>query len=404
MSPYLPTGNTGTSSALVACFSALVAFTLTANAYAPVMAVIKSNLGLSYTEAGLVASAFFVGYGIGQIPWGFLVDRHGGRAILATSILGTGISTVLFSLSRTPESAIILRFISGLVSAGIFVPSIRVISDAFPERRRGIALGILGAGIGLAVVMLGIIMPIASNYFGWRIGVQLFAWIAVLDAILVWFLLGGSRAHSSLPKSAAKEFVSDPGFWILAYAHFARYGLDSTIIAWTTVFLIDAFQFPLALAGFALSLMFAATIFSDPVGGHISDRIGRFTLCASTFAILAGILVGLVFVRTEVILWILLLGAGWFVEFHRSSLLAAVPERYGVERTGSVSGVLNVFAAAGAFFLPLSFGYLRDLEGTFAWGWIFVAVLMMIGGMAVLMFRFLKPRLALSDQSEGFVD
>ncbi len=68
--------------------------------YSTVLALIKEDLGLSYTMSGALMSSYFTGYTIGQIPWGALADRYGPKKVMVASILGIASATVLFGASH----------------------------------------------------------------------------------------------------------------------------------------------------------------------------------------------------------------------------------------------------------------------------------------------------------------
>ena len=66
------------------------------SSYSTVLEMIKSDLALTYSMSGALMSSYFVGYLIGQIPWGILADRFGSRRIIAASIGGAAASTIVF--------------------------------------------------------------------------------------------------------------------------------------------------------------------------------------------------------------------------------------------------------------------------------------------------------------------
>lgn len=379
----------GSRRALLLCFSAVFAQNMSVVAYAPILAILKSELLLSYTEAGMVASAYFIGYAIGQIPWGLLADRYGGKRIVAAGLLGAGASTGLFAFSASGGIAVILRFICGLLAAGIFVPSIRIVSDWFPQSKRGVALGTLGVGSSLATLVVGFTMPLLTANLGWRLATQVFAAVSVADAGILWVLLR-DRPSRRLEKaklderSFAPQPIRDRGFWILGYVQFVRYGFHNALVAWIPLFLGEAFGMSLLLAGAAISWIFMITMISDPLGGLISDKVGRAPVMSASLFVLAVLVSGIALNRDPTLIWILLAGIGWFVEFYRGPLFAAVPDRYGIERTGSVSATHNTFAAAGAFVVPLLYGWLRDLSGAFWFGWLAIAGLLLSAAVFVV--------------------
>jgi MFS family permease len=385
----------GSRRALLLCFSAVFAMNMSVVAYAPILAILKSELRLSYTEAGMVASAYFISYAVGQIPWGLLADRYGGKRIVIAGLLGAGASTGLFAFSASELIAVALRFICGLLAAGIFVPSIRIVSDWFAQNKRGVALGTLGVGSSLATLIVGFAMPLLTAYLGWRLATQVFAAVSIADAGILWVLLRESPSRrlekTKLDeRSLAPQPIRDRGFLILGYIQFVRYGFHNALVTWIPLFLAEAFGMSLLLAGAAISWIFMITMISDPLGGLISDKVGRAPVMSTSLFVLAVLASGIAFNRNPILIWILLTGVGWFVEFYRGPLFAAVPDRYGIERTGSVSAAHNTFAAVGAFAVPLLFGWLRDLSGTFWFGWLAIVGLLLSAAVSV----FVLPKTA----------
>jgi MFS family permease len=138
-------------------FLGLATLSIMNAAYTNVLDSIKTDLALTYTWTGALMSAYFVGYTLGQIPWGVLSDKYGSRKIMSLSVFGVSVSTLLFGFSETLIYAMAIRFVTGLLGAGIFVPGVKLVSSWFDSDERGTALGILniGGSAGLDPCILG---------------------------------------------------------------------------------------------------------------------------------------------------------------------------------------------------------------------------------------------------------
>jgi len=73
-------------------------------------------------------SFYFLGYTVGQIPWGLLADRYGSRKVMSLSVFGVSASTALFGFGNDFTSLAATRFLAGLLGTGVFVPSVRLIA------------------------------------------------------------------------------------------------------------------------------------------------------------------------------------------------------------------------------------------------------------------------------------
>jgi MFS family permease len=159
------------------------------SAYSNILDSIKIDLSLTYTQTGSLMSAYFVGYGLGQIPWGILADKKGTKAIMSLSVLGVSFSTIIFSFSKTFGMALITRFFAGVLGAGIFVPGVRLISDWYKTEERGTALGILNIGGSVGLIIASWAAPFLSLGVGWRLSIEIVGIIGVILASVIWLLL-----------------------------------------------------------------------------------------------------------------------------------------------------------------------------------------------------------------------
>src|SRR5258705_10080447 len=79
-----------------------------------------SELQLSYTRAGLLASAFFYAYVIMQIPSGLLGDRFGRRRILLLGLLGGSLAAGLPGPARSFATLFPAPAVAGALSRTLF--------------------------------------------------------------------------------------------------------------------------------------------------------------------------------------------------------------------------------------------------------------------------------------------
>ena len=73
--------------------------------FATASAEFKTPLGLTDDDLGWVMAAFMIGYGLFEMPWGFLGDRFGVRHTVAAIVLGGSTLTALARAGRIPAAA-----------------------------------------------------------------------------------------------------------------------------------------------------------------------------------------------------------------------------------------------------------------------------------------------------------
>jgi len=382
---------------LVCCVMAVSVVSIDNTSFTPLLPSIKSDWGLTYTQGGLLTTAFFVGYSMGQIPWGYVVDRFGGRKVIFSSLAGLTAASLLFGAASGGANAIAWRFAAGLLGAGIFVPSTRVLSEWFPSRERGFAIGVFGVGINAGFLLAAALSPLIALGLGWRLSVSLLASFGFIAAacVAIWLKDAPAGETQKRVRSVAPTgILKDAAFLILGYDQFVRLGVTYALVAWVPTFMFETHGYDLIAAGISISLMHGVAIIANPVGGVVSDRMGRIPVVVSSLLAFVPCFYLFETVGHGVVLWGLIAALGWLVYFYLGSLFAMLPELYGTETAGRVAGYQNTFASAGAFVLPLVLGVLRDLTGSFTAGWTVLAVLCALGSLLTLMARSRLHRLA----------
>jgi ACS family hexuronate transporter-like MFS transporter len=364
---------------IVGGFLALATLNLMNSAYSNVLETIKAEMGLSYTQSGALMSAYFVGYMMGQIPWGMLADSRGSKPTITLSVLGVSASTILFGLSDTFGFAMASRFLSGLLGAGIFVPSVRLVSAWFNSEERGTALGVLNIGGSVGLVAAAWAVPLISLGLGWRPTIRSAGAIGVAAGVAVWLLLKDREDSNDRRLNLSSLPLRDKSFWLLAMTQFIRLGSYYTYIAWLPLVLKEEYGLSVVATSGALSLFNLAGMLANPLGGLVSDRMGKRNVLMASFAFLG--LDVLLFAGRPTGLWVYLavLVLGWFINFVRSPSFTIIPDVFGTEAAGSISRVHNTFASLGALVLPYTLGFIRDYTLSYRLGWITVSVFMFMG-------------------------
>ncbi|MCW4049943.1 MAG: MFS transporter [Candidatus Bathyarchaeota archaeon] len=360
-------------------FLALATLSVMNSAYSTVLDSIKGDLALSYTESGALMSTYFIGYALGQIPWGVLADRKGSRPTITLSVLGVSAATVFFGFSDDIVYALASRFITGLLGAGIFVPSVRLVSAWFNADERGTALGVLNIGGSLGLVVASWAVPLVSVGLGWRMTIGSTGAFGLLSAAVVWFLLNDRNENHYGSIHLASLPLNDRSFWYLAASQFIRLGSYYTFIAWLPLVLKEDYGLSLVATSRALSIFNLAGMLANPLGGVVSDRIGEKKVLIASFALLSLILLVFTGTLSGVTVYGVVFVLGWFINFIRSPAFTIIPGIYGTEAAGSISGIHNTFASFGALVLPFTLGFIKDFTLSYSAGWLTVSMLMMLG-------------------------
>src|SRR4051812_3532550 len=126
--------------------------------------LIEQDFHLTDIQLGYVFSAFVLGYALSQAPGGRLADEFGPRRVIAIGTVWWAVFTALTAVAP-PGAAFSLtlllavRFLLGVGEAVVYPASNRLVAVWFPSQERGIANGIIFAGVGAGA---GIAPPLIS--------------------------------------------------------------------------------------------------------------------------------------------------------------------------------------------------------------------------------------------------
>src|ERR671937_2312281 len=116
-------------------------------AYSAVLPHTQQAWGLSAREAGLIQSAFHLGYLTSLFIVGFIADHFGAkRAYITTGIAACASPWFFVLFADGFWSAFWLHALSGLCQGGTYTPALALINDNVERARRGRAMGLLIAG------------------------------------------------------------------------------------------------------------------------------------------------------------------------------------------------------------------------------------------------------------------
>ena len=147
---------------------------------------------LTQVQLGSIFSAFLIGYAIFQTPGGWLADRLGPRYVLTIGVVWWGIFTALTaSLSSTIAGAlsylILIRLLLGAGEAIIYPACNRFVSQWIPSQERGLANGLIFAGVGAGTASAPILVTYLMVHYGWRAPFWVSAILGLIVGV-IWYV------------------------------------------------------------------------------------------------------------------------------------------------------------------------------------------------------------------------
>ncbi len=119
----------------------------------PIMPFYIEHFGAGGTEMGLMMAVFSIMQFVSSPFWGELSDRSGRKFIITIGVLGNAIFLVIMGMAQNFWVMFLARAVGGLLSSATFPTAMAYISDSTTEEERGEGMGVLGAAMGVGMVL-----------------------------------------------------------------------------------------------------------------------------------------------------------------------------------------------------------------------------------------------------------
>jgi ACS family glucarate transporter-like MFS transporter len=386
---------------------------------------------LSQIRLGWVFSAFLLGYAIFQTPGGWLVDRLGPRRVLTGGVIWWGIFTALTASLPTRISGAVfifisVRFLLGAGEAIIYPSTNQFVSQWIPSRERGVANGLIFAGVGAGAATAPLLVTFLMLHYGWRSSFWFSALLGLL-AGMVWYWiardtpeqhpavapseLAAIRENSdqiSVPKqgnhrAGNREVVaaSQQDVWrsiltseslLAVTASYFSFGYVAWIFfSWFYIYLAKVRGLDLKSSAFYSTLPPLAIVACSLLGGAINDalsrsygkRIGRCGVGFVALLLAAGFLILGSRAASASVASIVLSGGAGALYLAQSSYWSATADIAG-NVAGSASSFMNMGAQLGGV---LTASLTPAIAQQYGWtsSFLVAAVLSVAGGFAWLL-------------------
>ena len=358
----------------------------------PIAPLVKDpvdGLGLSNIEVGIINAMLLWGFGLGDLIHGRLAENYGLRLWILLGAILTAVFNFITSFATSALTMAIPFGLAGFVNAACWAPGISMISQWWPRRDRGMAMGIIGTAAGGAMLMMWWLTGLVGAEFGWRAAFRYPPLIIVALGFLVYFIARDRPSEVGLPEyieedsvSATpeaidperlkglgpyKELMSNSRFVIASHVkgleNVVRYGLTT----WVPIYYFEEGGLSIESTIFLTILLPLGYLIAPPISGIISDRMlnsARRPMVIASCAISAVVLVVIAFAPPVNITLgaILLLVGGLSMGMSPMSTLAV--DIAGRRMSGTASGLLDAHGYAYAGLQAIVFSVFLDMAGS----------------------------------------
>ncbi len=365
----------------------------------PVMGDIKLEFGLSNAQLGLINSVFFFSYTFMQIPSGIMADKIGKKLVLIPGFLlfafgqfGVGLMTTFFGF-------LAMRLLTGLGQGSYYGPQYAMSSEAIPLKKRGVSTALInsGAGIGMAIGLMGASFLTYNLNLGWRAPFYISAILVLLVSIAFWLFLKEKpkTANASTQNLRASIQANDgpplikvllKGRMLVVYlVNFAsNYGFYM-ILTWLPFYLETERGIPAEQTGFFSALVALAAIPGAIFFSRFSDGLSKrkpFILFLLPMAALSLSLI--VFVESWELVVVMLVAYGFIGKLALDPIMISfVADGAPKHGYSTIFSVFNFSGMCASIVAPIVTGYISDVTGSMEIGFYLASILLIIALFAI---------------------
>jgi FSR family fosmidomycin resistance protein-like MFS transporter len=342
--------------------------------------IIGNELGLSLSQIGLIMTCQYIAGAVMNVPGGVLVDTVGRKGLLmAVSLFWVGFPYLAMGFVHSYGLLLLCIVAVGAGNSLWHPTAIPTLAQRFPERK-GLVLSLHGmggnAGDAIAPLVIGALLAV----FSWREVVVLNVVPGLVVSLLLLVYLGTLqlRPKAANPSDAAsteqgqslaqygrglRELMRNRGLVLLSTSGAFRSMTQNALLMLLPLYLARELGYSPMLIGVCMFTLQIAGLSAAPVAGHLSDRMGRRTVVATSMSMTAVLLLAMAVAGRSNAFVVLVAVLGFFLYALRPVLQAWLLEVTPKNMGGSSIGVLFGAQSLGSSIAPLMTGLIADHYG-----------------------------------------
>ncbi|HJS77039.1 MAG TPA: MFS transporter [Burkholderiales bacterium] len=355
--------------------------------------LIGTELGLSYSQIGLIMTCKYIASAVANVPGGVLVDTVGRKGLLmGLSLFWIGFPYLLIGFTHSYVMLLACIALVGFGNSLWHPTAIPTLGRRYPERK-GLVLSVHGMGGNVGDAVAPVVIGAALTAFTWREVVALNVVPGLVVAALLFVFLGSMRLSSKKTEeevqsfgaylAGLKDLFRSRSLVLLSTGSAFRTMTQSALLTFLPVYLANDMGYSPLWVGACLFALQAAGFAASPVAGHLSDRMGRKHILMTSMAASALVLAAMALSGGSPLFVALVAVLGFFLYATRpviqAWMLDATPKNMG----GSSIGVLFGAQAVGGALGPLLGGMVADRFGLAA-AFYFLAATIVVANLFVI--------------------
>jgi MFS family permease len=361
---------------------------------------IMQSLHIAPDEFGLILGSFTVGYILTHIPGGLIADRIGARPLLIFGPLFWAIFSGATGLVSTVIGFIVARFFLG-VAEGMFTACYyKVIGDNFEKTQVGQVFSICSSAVAIAPAFVGAIVGWLIQDYGWRSMFYAMAVPALVAALGAYLFIPDKQKKVDASQPAAeqralRDILALPSVWVIGIIfftfHIAYYGY----LGWMPSYLALGRHIDLKSAGPIGAIPYVFAFFGMIAAGRLADTWLKDWRPHLVAALCLGAVLGIAIAYQADALPMSVIGlsiAAFGIFGLLSPLGAVALELAPPESRAAYVGTFSTVGHFGSIAAPVVIGFMVAASGTFASGFVFMALSIGVSALGALILVPVKAR------------
>ncbi|WP_418058026.1 nitrate/nitrite transporter [Pimelobacter simplex] len=327
---------------------------------------------LSESDVSLLVAVPVVVGSLGRIVVGALTDRFGGRVMFPLVSLATVVPVLFVAFFALDSYALLLvgGFFLG-IGGTAFAVGVPFVNAWFPPEKRGLAVGIFGAGMGGTAISALTTVKLYDG-LGERAPFLITAAVLVVYGVLAWFVLRDAPGRVVPTTPLGQRLAATarlPITWQACILYAVAFGGYVAFSVYLPAYLKTAHGLTAADASNRMAGFVVVAVVMRPVGGWLADRIGAISVLGTGFAVVtvcAAIAAGTPPLHAGGTVAFLAMAAA--LGMGSGATFALVAQVTEPSRVGGVTGLVGAAGGLGGFVPPLIMGYVYGHTDSYAIG------------------------------------
>ena len=273
--------------------------------------LIGKELGLTYTQIGLILTTQHIVGAIANLPGGAIVDAYGKKGfLLVAALLWIGVPYAVMSLTHSYWVLLVCMALVGIGNNIWHPAAIPTLAHRYPERK-GLVLSLHGMGGNLGEALAPLAIGALLTWLTWRQVVVINVVPGMVMAVLILVMLGAFsvtkerdpnniNAKADEPWSAKKYFADfrsllhNKGLMLVSWSAAFRSLTQSGLLTFLPLYLAYEMGYNPFAVGVCMAVLQIAGFIASPFAGHLSDKWGRRRIIMSSMVLTAVTILGMI--------------------------------------------------------------------------------------------------------------